>query len=102
MSIPGARQIVPSGPAERIFLAVSGLLFAGAVAGTIGISASMSGMGEMSMPGGWTMSMLWMPTPGQPWPSDAAAFVVMWLLMMVAMMGPRCCPHCGDTARTFA
>jgi hypothetical protein len=25
-------------------------------------------MGEMPMPGGWTMSMGWMRMPGQTWP----------------------------------
>jgi hypothetical protein len=28
----------------------------------------MSAMGEMPMPGGWTMSMAWMRMPGQTWP----------------------------------
>jgi hypothetical protein len=28
----------------------------------------MSALGEMPMPGGWTMSMAWMRMPGQTWP----------------------------------
>jgi len=44
------------------------------------------------MPGGWTMSMAWMQTPGQTWPAAAASFAVMWTVMMVAMMLPSLAP----------
>ena len=49
-------------------------------------------MGEMPMPGGWTMSMAWMPMPGQTWSGAAASFVGMWVVMMVAMMLPSLVP----------
>ena len=49
-------------------------------------------MGEMPMPGGWTMSMMWMRMPGQTWPGAAAAFLSMWVLMMAAMMLPSLVP----------
>jgi len=49
-------------------------------------------MGEMPMPGGWTMSMAWMRMPGQSWPGAAASFVGMWAVMMVAMMLPCLVP----------
>jgi len=49
-------------------------------------------MGEMPMPGGWTMSMAWMPMCGQTWASAAASFVGMWAVMMVAMMLPSWAP----------
>ena len=49
-------------------------------------------MGEMPMPGGWAMSMVWMPMPGQTWPGAAASFLGMWILMMVAMMLPSLVP----------
>ena len=52
----------------------------------------MSAMGEMPMPGGWTMSMAWMRMPGQTWPGAAASFVGMWVVMMVAMMLPSLVP----------
>jgi predicted metal-binding membrane protein len=52
----------------------------------------MSAMGEMPMPGGWTMSMAWMRMPGQTWPVTAASFLGMWLVMMVAMMLPSLMP----------
>ena len=44
------------------------------------------------MPGGWTMSMAWMPMPGQTWLGAAASFVGMWVVMMVAMMLPSLVP----------
>jgi len=77
---------------QRAFLGVSALVFA-ASAGVTGVwSASMSAMGGMSMPGGWTMSMAWMRMPGQSWPGAAASFVGMWIVMMVAMMLPSLVP----------
>jgi predicted metal-binding membrane protein len=48
--------------------------------------------GDMPMPGGWTMSMLWMRMPGQTWPGAVASFLVMWVPMMVAMMLPSLVP----------
>jgi len=52
----------------------------------------MSAMGQMPMPGGWTMSMAWMRMPGQTWSGAAASFLGMWLVMMVAMMLPSLVP----------
>src|SRR5262249_4571558 len=49
-------------------------------------------MGEMTMPGGWTMSMMWMRMPGQTWLGAAAAFLGMWVVMMGAMMLPSLIP----------
>ncbi|MGC1829046.1 MAG: DUF2182 domain-containing protein [Candidatus Acidiferrales bacterium] len=77
---------------QRVFFGVSGLLFAASVAVTIVWCASMSAMGEMPMPGGWTMSMAWMRMPGQTWPGAAASFLGMWVVMMVAMMMPSLVP----------
>jgi predicted metal-binding membrane protein len=77
---------------ERAFLGVTALLFAGSAVTTIAWCASMSAMGEMPMPGGWTMSMAWMRMPGQTWPGAAASFLGMWLVMTVAMMMPSLVP----------
>jgi predicted metal-binding membrane protein len=74
------------------FFGVSALLFAASAAVTIVWCVSMSAMGEMSMPGGWTMSMAWMRMPGQTWPGAAASFLGMWIVMMVAMMLPCLVP----------
>jgi predicted metal-binding membrane protein len=75
----------------RLF-GVSALLFAASAVITIAASASMSAMGGMPMPGGWTMSMAWMQMPGQTWPAAAASFLGMWVVMMVAMMMPALAP----------
>src|SRR3989442_11661555 len=75
-------------PSQRAFFGVSALLFAASAAMTDVWCASMSAMGEMAMPGGWTMSMAWMRMPGQTWPGAAASFLGIWIVMMVAMMLP--------------
>lgn len=77
---------------QQAFLGVSASLFAASAAGTIVWCASMSAMGEMPMPGGWTMSMAWMRMPGRTWPAAAASFLGMWVVMMVAMMLPSLVP----------
>jgi predicted metal-binding membrane protein len=75
-----------------VFFSASALLFAASAAVTIVWCASMSAMGGMPMPGGWTMSMAWMRMPGQTWPGAAASFLGMWVVMMVAMMLPSLVP----------
>jgi predicted metal-binding membrane protein len=77
---------------QRAFFCVSALLFAVSAAVTIQWCASMSAMGEMPMPGGWSISMAWMRMPGQSWPGAAASFLGMWVVMMVAMMLPSLVP----------
>jgi predicted metal-binding membrane protein len=71
-----------------MFFGVSAFAFAGSVALTIYWSTSMSAMGKMPMPGGWTMSMAWMRMPGETWATATASFLGMWVVMMVAMMLP--------------
>jgi predicted metal-binding membrane protein len=78
--------------AQRTFFGVSALLYAASAAITITWCATMSAMGAMPMPGGWTMSMAWMRMPGQTWPSAAASFISMWIVMMTAMMLPSLVP----------
>jgi predicted metal-binding membrane protein len=77
---------------SQAFFGVSALVFAASVAVTIAWGGSMSAMGGMPMPGGWTMSMAWMRMPGQRWPGAAASFLGMWVVMMVAMMLPSLIP----------
>ena len=83
---------LPIDPPRRAFVGVSALLFAGSATLTIVWCTSMSAMGGMPMPGGWTMSMAWMRMPGQTWPGAAASFLGMWVVMMVAMMLPSLVP----------
>src|SRR6266567_2418693 len=77
---------------QHAFFGVSALIFACSIAVTILWCRSMSAMGGMRMPGGWTMSIAWMRMPGQTWPGTAAAFLGMWVVMMVAMMLPSLVP----------
>jgi predicted metal-binding membrane protein len=102
-----SRRMASERASQRAFFSVSALLFAASAAITIVSCASMSAMGGMPMPGGWTMSMAWMRMPGQTWPGAAAAFLAMWVVMMVAMMLPSLVPMLwryrqavGRTART--
>jgi predicted metal-binding membrane protein len=73
---------------QQAFFGTSALLFVASATLTTVWCGSMSATGEMPMPGGWTMSMAWMPMPGQTWVGAAVSFVGMWVVMMVAMMLP--------------
>ena len=77
---------------QRAFIGASAALFATSSVLTIAWCRSMSAMHDMPMPGGWSMSMMWMRMPGQAWPGVATAFLGMWLVMMVAMMLPVLVP----------
>jgi predicted metal-binding membrane protein len=77
---------------ERAFLGASALVFAASIAATIASCAGMDAMGGLPMPGGWTLSMAWMPMCGQGWAHVAVGFLGMWMAMMVAMMLPALVP----------
>lgn len=77
---------------ERAFFGTSALFFATSVGLTATWSTSMSSVGGMRMPGGWTMSMTWLRMPGQTWLGAEAWFVGMWVAMMAAMMLPSLMP----------
>jgi predicted metal-binding membrane protein len=80
--------VTHSGRARLLATAVP--LFLASAAATVYWSRSMAG--GMAMPGGWTMSMVWMPMPGETWAGSGGRFVAMWLVMMVAMMLPPLVP----------
>ena len=82
------------------FISASAVTFIVSVAATVYFSHSMCG--EMEMPGGWTMSMMWMRMHGQTWIDSATAFLLMWLAMMVAMMLPSALPMFLITRRSLA
>ena len=86
------RRMSSARASDRAFFGISALLFVACAAVTIDRCASMSAMGEMSMPGGWTMSIAWMRMPGQTWLAAAMSFLGMWAVMMVAMMLPALVP----------
>src|SRR5258708_35290197 len=77
---------------QQAFFGTSAPLFAVSAALTTVWCGSMPAVGEMPMPGGWMMSMAWMPMPGQTWLGAEASFVGMWVVMMVAMMLPSLGP----------
>jgi predicted metal-binding membrane protein len=77
---------------HQVFFCISALLFVASATFTILLCRSMSAMGGMRMPGGWTMSMVWMRMPNVTWLGAAAAFFGMWVVMMVAMMLPSLLP----------
>jgi len=77
------------------FIGVLALLFVSSSVATIVLCRSMSNMGDMPMPGGWTMSAVWMPMPHQTWFGAAASFLLMWTIMMAAMMLPSLAPMLG-------
>jgi predicted metal-binding membrane protein len=81
-----------AGSSQRGFVGVCALLFVASVAVTVAHNASMSAMGAVPMPGGWSMSTLWMPTCGRTWARVAASFIGMWIVMMTAMMLPSLVP----------
>jgi predicted metal-binding membrane protein len=76
---------------HQAFFGAAALLFAASAALTIGWSTSMSSM-DMPMPGGWTMSMMWMPAASEGWLGTLGSFLGMWVVMMVAMMLPSLVP----------
>src|SRR5207253_1039097 len=103
-------EVVVVVASQRAFLGVSALLFAASAALTTLWCASMSAMGEMPMPGGWTMSMAWMRMSGQTWPGAAASFLGMWVVMMAGSLQLTawkarhlaCCRQAPGRGRTLA
>ena len=82
------------------FIVVCVLAFVAGVSATAYFYRSMCC--EMEMPGGWTMSMMWMRMPGQTWFASALSFLLMWLVMMVPMMMPSALPMFLKTRRQCA
>ena len=82
------------------FIAICVLAFGASVAATAYFCGSICS--EMEMPGGWTMSMMWMPMDGQSWFASATSFLFMWLAMMVAMMMPSALPTFLRVRRQWA
>jgi len=84
--------MITSQTSERTFFATAAAIFAISVVLTIVDCASMYRMDAMPMPGGWSMSMMWMRMPGQTWGDATASFIAMWCVMMAAMMLPSLVP----------
>ena len=87
-----SRRTVSERASQAAYFGVLTLLAVASAGATIAWSASMTAMGEMSMPGGWTMSMAWMRMAGQSRSEHAGSFLGMWVVMMLAMMLPSLAP----------
>ena len=87
-----SRRRVSRRASQCVFFGIAALLFTASAVATIVWSASMSSMGRMPMPGGWSMSLAWTRMCGQTWLDLAASFLGMWVVMMVAMMLPSFTP----------
>ncbi len=75
---------------ERWARGIASAAFAAATLVTLRMAFTMDG--NMPMPGGWSMTMMWMVMPGQNIGSAALSFLVMWQAMMIAMMLPSTWP----------
>jgi predicted metal-binding membrane protein len=100
MADGGKNSVNGNGASVQIaFVAICASAFAASVSATVYFCRSMCC--EMDMPGGWTMSMMWMRMRGQSWFGSALSFVLMWLAMMVAMMMPSALPTFLKTRRQW-
>ncbi|HYV86986.1 MAG TPA: DUF2182 domain-containing protein [Candidatus Polarisedimenticolia bacterium] len=95
-------MVVGRSMSRRVFFATAALIFVVSAAVTIAWYRSMAAMPGMVMPGGWIMSMAWMPMPGQSWAGMAVSFLGMWAVMMPAMMLPALLPVLGRYRETLA
>lgn len=75
---------------NRLVLSIAGVVTIAAWAITVRSATSMSL--NMPMPGGWSMSMVWMGMPNQSGLERAIMFLAMWTVMMIAMMLPSAMP----------
>jgi predicted metal-binding membrane protein len=75
---------------DLLFWGSGAFLFLSTATITIFWCGSMEGMSGMPMPGGWTMSMTWMPMKGLL--PATFSFLGMWTLMMIPMMVPSLMP----------
>ena len=88
----GTRKIFRCSASDAAFFGVSALVFAVSAVLTIVRCASMSALSGMPMPGGWTLSMVWIRMCGQTWREVATSALGMWIAMSVAMMLPSVAP----------
>jgi predicted metal-binding membrane protein len=85
---PSARNSVSEQSALCGFVIVMTTLFVLSAAATIVSSVSMSALGTLPMPGGWSMALSWIASCGSSPLGASAQFVAMWLAMTATMMLP--------------
>src|ERR1700722_13671754 len=86
----GDTDMLSGRASHQAFFGISALLFLVSAAVTIHWCSHMAMMDGMPMPGGWTMSMTWMP--GRNGARALLSFLGMWVTMMMAMMLPSLVP----------
>jgi predicted metal-binding membrane protein len=90
---PAAARPTTARPATIVFAAIF----------TIGLAITVyccRAMGHgLPMPGGWTMSMMWLQMPGQSRLAASAQFLIMWLGMVSVMNLPLMVPVFLHTGR---
>src|SRR5215203_1715698 len=80
LSLSACREMSKYTRSDCAFLSVSALAFVASASATVVCCASMGGMAEMPMPGGWTMSMVWVRMEGETWLEAASSFAGMWVV----------------------
>ncbi|MDO1529852.1 DUF2182 domain-containing protein [Fulvimonas sp. R45] len=88
--------------ARRRFAGVALLLAAVGAAATVAGCTGMPATAALPMPGGWMLSMAWMPLCGRGWLDAMAGFLGMWTAMSVAMMTPVAAPALWRYRRAVA
>jgi len=102
MDNPLQSKMMVAGRTLAAFAAACWLLFITGIVITVYYCVSMCC--DMKMPGGWTMSMMWMRMSGDSWLTAWLSFTFMWMAMMTAMMMPSAAPvflKTGRSARSF-
>ena len=92
MSSDSAMIAPPAPPRQWGFISAGAVLFVAASMGAIRLCDRPTCCSTIPMPGGWSLSKFWLPAAGQGWFGAAAAFLGMWIVMMVAMMLPSLMP----------
>ena len=102
MDNPLPSKVIVAARTTAFFTAACLLLFIAGMVVTIYYCVSMCC--DMKMPGGWTMSMMWMRMSGDTWLTAWLSFTFMWMAMMTAMMMPSAAPvfvKTGWSAKSF-
>lgn len=80
------------GDGDALLLSACAVAFLTSAAVTVYSCSGASCCTSVQMPGGWTMSKIWLPSPDHGWAGSFAMFLLMWIVMMLAMMLPSLTP----------
>lgn len=73
-------------------LVACGGVFVASAAVTVGSCGGATCCTSIAMPGGWSLSKIWLPSMSWGWAGSFGSFLWMWSVMMVAMMLPSLTP----------